>query len=76
MYTRNLVAFFIGILLIPVLSTGTNFALAQSEIQKLQGAISDKTISFLTSRLKFKHTKQLYVKLVQKKAPYRGLLTA
>jgi len=43
MYTRNLVAFFVGILLIPVLSTGTNFAFAQSEIQKLQGDINDRT---------------------------------
>jgi len=42
MYKRSFLAFLTGVLLIPVIATGTNFALAQSEIQKLQGAITDK----------------------------------
>jgi murein DD-endopeptidase MepM/ murein hydrolase activator NlpD len=42
MYRRSFLAFIIGIMLLPVISTGANFAMAQSEIQKLQGAISDK----------------------------------
>ncbi|MFT7507250.1 MAG: murein DD-endopeptidase MepM/ murein hydrolase activator NlpD [Acidimicrobiales bacterium] len=42
MCTRKLIVFFIGLLIIPILSPGTDFVFAQSEVQKLQTQISDK----------------------------------
>jgi len=42
MYKRSVLAFFLGVFIFPIIFIGTGFALAQSEVQKLQGAISDK----------------------------------
>ena len=42
MYTRIVVAFFLGVFILPLLSVGTGFALAQTEIKKLQGEITQR----------------------------------
>lgn len=42
MSTRSLIAFFIGILLMPALYTGANFTYAQTEVEKLQSEISER----------------------------------
>lgn len=42
MYTRIFLAFVIGIVTIPLFSIGTDFALAQTEIEKLQNEITNR----------------------------------
>jgi murein DD-endopeptidase MepM/ murein hydrolase activator NlpD len=42
MYIRNFAVFLMGVLIIPVLSIGTGFALAQSEVERLQNQIEER----------------------------------
>lgn len=42
MTTRRVVSFFIGVLILPLLSYGTHFVYAQSEIERLQNEITDR----------------------------------
>lgn len=42
MYLRRSIAFFIGLLLIPLFVAGTHFAFAQSEVERLQNEIVEK----------------------------------
>ena len=42
MYTRTISAFFLGLIMLPIIFIGTSFALAQSEVEKLQGEITNK----------------------------------
>ena len=42
MYIRNFSAFLLGVLIIPIFSIGTGFAMAQSEVQRLQTEIEER----------------------------------
>lgn len=43
MYSKELIAFCIGLLVVPMLTFGTGFVFAQTEVEKLQSQISERT---------------------------------
>lgn len=43
MYSKELIAFCVGLFVVPILTFGTHLASAQTELEKLQGQISERT---------------------------------